>query len=152
MTENSSAVAAAIHQPGMRAPPALARREVLVGGEFGDEAGGQRQHPELSEEDESDDDEDQQDGGKDSFHEASSRIHASRRKLRAQCSRRDEWLCRARRLRDCGVSLITRPSFAAIRRSFGTKFRCNGVTLPENIQRYFASYYLRPCSPASQPK
>jgi hypothetical protein len=46
----------------------VGQSHVLVGGQFGDQRAGQRQHPRLSAEDEQDDDEDQKSRGEDSFH------------------------------------------------------------------------------------
>ena len=48
-------MAAAIHQTGMRGCRGVGEGEVLVGGELGDEAAGEGEHPELPEEDQSDD-------------------------------------------------------------------------------------------------
>ena len=50
--------------------------EVLVGGQFGDDGGEERDHPELAEEDEGEDGEDEDCGGEDSFHWALDRIYA----------------------------------------------------------------------------
>ena len=57
-------MAAAIHQPGTCGAEGVGQGEVFVGCQFRDEAGEQRQHPKLAQEDESEDDGDQKDCGK----------------------------------------------------------------------------------------
>jgi hypothetical protein len=65
------------HPPtGSPAASGIGQRHVFECRQFGDKARNRGQHPKLSQEDEGNNAENQQDGGEDTFHWASSRIHA----------------------------------------------------------------------------